>query len=180
MHLQSMLASRQVVFVGIDKAHHPVRLSPAEMGGVGCDSLCIAGELESWLKALRFISGEPAGRGPLQRDAHERVWSMVAVGSSAEGYVNRFEAQMRQIVQTAPNARIDVESVHVSLDDYGRYDARWTEAVSDVRTGRIIARNSFAAYIGAHSDPDSRNEEQLNWNPGGVLITSVEQYKDER
>lgn len=175
MALQSMLAHRQVLIVGMDKAHELIPVSDGAHP-LTCDALCVDGQLEGWIKALRFISGEPAGRAPLQHDAHERVWSMVAIGSSAEGYVNKFDEQMRRIVQTAPNARIDVESVRVALDDYGRYEAHWTEAVSDARNGHVLSRNSFNAYITAHVDPDSRNEDQLQWNPGGVLITAVQQF----
>jgi hypothetical protein len=178
LNLQNQLALRQPVIVGLTTAHALVPLFPDGTAAVTCDALCIDGQLEAWVVSFRTITGEQDLAQTEQHREQAKAASMIAVGSDAEKYAKGYYATFNPYALSAKGAKLEVRGVHVSEESgiAGRYDAHWTDVVSNMKTGHEMARRNFSAYIDATSIPGARTEQNVMDNPGGVVITHVEQY----
>jgi hypothetical protein len=178
LNLQNQLALRQPVIVGLTAAHELVPLFPDGTAAVTCDALCIDGQLEAWLVSFRTITGEQDSSQTEQHREQAKAASMIAVGSDADKYAKGYYATFDPYTLAARGVKLDVQGVHVSEETgiAGRYDAHWTDVLSNVKTGREVARHNFSAYIDATSVPSARTEQNVMDNPGGVVITHMEQY----
>jgi hypothetical protein len=178
LNLQNQLALRQPVIVGLTTAHELVPLFPDGTAAVTCDALCIDGQLEAWVVSFRTITGEQDSAQTEQHREQAKAVSMIAVGSDADKYAKGYYATFNPYTLSAKGVKLDVRGVHVSAETAitGRYDAHWTDIISNMKTGREVARHNFSAYIDATSVPGARTEQNVMDNPGGVIITHVEQY----
>jgi len=178
LNLQNQLALRQPVIVGLTTAHELVPLFPDGTAAVTCDALCIDGQLEAWIVSFRTITGEQDSAQTEQHREQAKAASMIAVGSDADKYAKGYYATFDPYTLSAKGVKLDVRGVHVSEETgiAGRYDAHWTDVLSNVKTGREVARHNFSAYIDATSVPSARTEQNVMDNPGGVVITHMEQY----
>jgi hypothetical protein len=178
LNLQNQLAQRQPYIVGLTTAHKLVPLFPDGTASATCDDLCIDGELESWVGDLRKISGEQDAVQPEQHAAQRRALSKVASGSQAADYVRWYYQNFNPFTNSSKGAKLDVRDAHVTAEVGvpNRYDAHWTDVVVNAKTGQEMARRNFSAYIDATSVPGARTDDSVRDNPGGVLISHVEQY----
>jgi hypothetical protein len=178
LNLQNQLALRQPVIVGLTTAHELVPLFPDGTAAVTCDALCIDGQLEAWIVSFRTITGEQDSAQTEQHREQAKATSMIAVGSDADKYAKGYYATFNPYTLSAKGVKLEVRGVHVSEEAgiAGRYDAHWTDVVSNVKTGHEVARRNFSAYIDATSVPGARTEQNVMDNPGGVVITHMEQY----
>jgi hypothetical protein len=178
LNLQNQLAQRQPYIVGLTTAHQLVPLFPDGAAPVTCDALCIDGELESWVVNLRTITGEQDTAQLAQHRAQAIAASMVGVGTDADRYVKQYYATFNPYTLSAKGVKLDVRNVHVNAEVGvpNRYDAHWTDVVVNTKTGQEVARHPFSAYIDATSVPAARIEENVKDNPGGVVVTHVEQF----
>lgn len=178
LNLQNQLALRQPYIVGLTQAHELVPLFPDGATPVVCDALCIDGELESWVINLRTITGEQDTAQLAQHRAQAIAASMVGAGTDADRFVNRYYATFNPYTLSAKGVKLDVRGVHVNAEVGvpNRYDAHWIDVVLNAKTGQEVARHPFSAYIDATSVPAARTEENVRNNPGGLVITHIEQF----
>jgi hypothetical protein len=178
LNLQNQLAQRQPYIVGLTTAHQLVPLFPDGAAPAICDALCVDGELESWVGDLRKITSEQDAAQTEQHAAQRRAVSKVGAGSDADRYVKQYYATFNPYTLSLKGVKLDVRGVHVNAEIGvpNRYDAHWTDVVVNTKTGQDVARHPFSAYIDATSVPGARTEENVKDNPGGVVITHIEQY----
>jgi hypothetical protein len=178
INLQNQLAQRQPYIVGLTQAHQLVPLFPDGNAAVTCDDLCIDGQLEDWVTSFRTITGEMDASQSEQHRLQARAVSMIGAGSDAERYAQRYYAAVNPYTDSAKGMKLEVKFAHVSavVGMSGKYEAHWTDVVSNVRTGPEMGRHNYSAYIDATSVPGARSEQNVHDNPGGVVITHVEQF----
>ena len=178
LNLQNQLAQRQPYIVGLTTAHQLVPLFPDGTAAVTCDDLCIDGQLEDWVTSFRTITGEMDAAQTEQHRLQARAVSMIGAGSDAERYAKNYYAAVNPYTDSAKGMKLEVKFAHVStvVGMTGKFEAHWTDVVSNVRTGQEMGRRNYSAYIDATSVPGARSEQNVHDNPGGVVITHVEQF----
>jgi hypothetical protein len=168
-------ASKPPEIVGLTAAHKLVPLFPDGDAQQHCDNLCIAGELETWMKNFRKITGESVASGqPEQHEAKALVSSMVLAGSPADAHTAAYYARFDPFILSSKGVKLDVQNVHVTpeTDQPGRFDVSWTDSMTNLRTNQVVGEHQFSGTIDAHSDPSFRTVKDVHHNPGGVSITN--------
>jgi hypothetical protein len=178
LNLQNQLAQRQPYIVGLTTAHKLVPLFPDGTAAVTCDDLCIDGQLEDWVTSFRTITGEVDAAQTEQHRLQARAVSMIGAGSDAERYAKNYYAAVNPYTDSAKGMKLEVKFAHVSavVGMTGKFEAHWTDVVSNIRNGQEMGRHNYSAYIDATSVPGARSEQNVHDNPGGVVITHVEQF----
>lgn len=169
-------ASKPPVIVGLTAAHKLVPLFPDGDAQQHCDNLCIAGELETWMKNFRKITGESVASGQSeQHEAKALVSSMVLAGSPADEHVAAYYARFDPFILSSKGIKMDAQSIHVTAetDQPGRFDVSWTDSMTNLRTNQVVGEHQFSGTIDAHSDPEFRTAKDVHHNPGGVVVTDA-------
>ena len=178
LNLQNELAQRQPYVVGLTAAHKLVPLFPDGTAAMTCDDLCIDGQLEDWIVSFRTITGEMDAAQTEQHRLQARAVSMIGAGSDADRYAKNYYSAVNPYTDSAKGMKLEVKFAHVSAvaGMTGKYEAHWTDVVSNVRTGQELGRHNYSAYIHATSIPSARSEQQVIDNPIGLVIRHVEQF----
>lgn len=178
LNLQNQLALREPYIVGLTTAHKIDPLFPDGVASLPCDPLCIDGELESLVVNLRTITGEQDPAQLAQHRAQAIAASMIGAGSDADKYVRQYYATFNPYTLSARGVKLDVRDAHVyaEVGVPNRYDAHWTDVVINAKTGQEVTRHAYSADIDATSVPGARTEQNVKDNPGGVVVTHIEQH----
>jgi type IV secretory pathway TrbF-like protein len=175
-------ASKPPVIVGLTTAHKLVPLFPDGDAQQHCDNLCIAGELETFMKNFRKITGESVASGQLeQHEAKALVSAFVLANSPADSHVVAYFGRFDPFILSARGVKLDVRNVHVTpeTDQPGRFDASWTDVMTNLRTNQVVGEHQFSGTIDAHADPAFRTVKDAHRNPGGVVVTDIRQFGDQ-
>jgi hypothetical protein len=170
---------RQPIIVGETTAKALVPLFPNGAGTTVCDVTCIQGSLQTFIIAFRSISGEMDGVQATQHDNSARAAAFIAKGSPAMTVANQYYQHYPPYALAAKGLKLEVTGIVVDVDHQtpNRYDARWTDVVTDVRTHRILGRHPFGAQLDVIVDPSARSEDLVRYNFGGVFVTDLHLFE---
>ena len=161
----SMKAKVVPYVVAIDNLGRVLAAGPADQPSRADDRLKRAA-LFQWVSDLRTVTTD----GIAQRKAIDRVYSMIANGSSAQVEIGEFYRSdpPYQRAQTK-SVDVDVKAVFAASDK--TYQVEWTETVRGL-SGQVESEDRWKGSFTIAVSPPS-DERLIRINPLGIYVTKV-------
>jgi type IV secretion system protein VirB5 len=151
--------------VAVDSLGRVIASGTAERASSVDDRLKRAALFE-WVRSLRMVSSD----GIAQRHAIERVYGMIAAGSSAQTYIGDFY-RMDPPQKRAQTQSVDVQIQSILPTGDKTYEVEWVESTRDLQgeaRGEARWKGAFTISIQPPTD-----EESARVNPLGLYVNTV-------
>lgn len=164
--LAQMHRSRVVPFVvAVDSMGRTVSSGVAEQAS-SADPRVIRADLIEWVEKARSITSDPYA----ERRYVTQVYDLVAVGSSAQNFLNEFYRT------DSPFMRGQTQTVSVDVKSFApisptSYELDWTETTRDLN-GVTAAKQEWKGVLTIALAPP-KDEDTARRNPLGVYVTQI-------
>lgn len=151
--------------VAVDSLGRVLASGTAERASAVNDRLKRAALFE-WVRSLRMVSSD----GIAQRHAIERVYGMIASGSSAQIYIGDFY-RMDPPQKRAQTQSVDVQIQSILPTSDKTYEVEWVESTRDLQ-GQVQGEERWKGAFTISIQPPT-DEESARVNPLGLYVNTV-------